>query len=218
MNLLLRDLKKVPFMVIAYVIMAIGLTLTKQAGLGMAPWGVLHEGISITIGMDFGQVVRNLGFIIMFLSLFIKVYPGIGTIFNILIIGATVDLVDQNINFMVVDTFWYSFIVFGIGFIIYNIATAYYITLDLGKGPRDGVFVGMVKLTKLDTKYVKPIIELSVITIGLILGGKVGIGTVILMLFSGYIIDFTFKILKFDPKTRNNTHILEYFKKTNSDI
>ena len=80
-----------------------------------------------------------------------------------------------------------------------------YISTRLGPGPRDGLFVGLSRITKVDVKYIKPTIEMSVLLLGFLLGGIVGYGTVFLIITSGYMVQYFFKILHFDPKTETQS-------------
>ena len=85
-----------------------------------------------------------------------------------------------------------------------------YISTKLGPGPRDGVFVGLSRITQLDVKYIKPAVEFTVLFVGFLLGGTVGIGTLTAMLFSGYLVQFYFKKLGFNPKIENQRNLREY--------
>ena len=85
-----------------------------------------------------------------------------------------------------------------------------YISTKLGPGPRDGIFVGLSRITQIDVKYVKPAVEFTVLAIGFALGGIVGIGTLTSMLFSGYLVQYYFKKLGFNPKIENQRNLKEY--------
>ncbi len=93
-----------------------------------------------------------------------------------------------------------------------------YISTKLGPGPRDGIFVGLSRLTQIDVKYIKPAVEFTVLLIGFLLGMSKGInyvgpGTVIAVIFSGYLVQFFFKKLGFNPKIENQRHLREYLYK-----
>lgn len=209
--MLIKDIKKIPLLVFALFILSLGIVLVKQSGLGLDPWGVFHEGMSNLTGISFGLIIEIIGYIILLFSLLIKIYPGIGTVTNIFIVGKFIDVMLDSNWFVPNDVTKYIY--FLVGFIILCFGRALYISCNLGSGPRDGLFVGIVRFTKIDVKYVKPAIELIVFTIGIIFGGTAGIGTLLLMFLSGYLVQFFFKILKYDPKTKNHSNLAMYFKK-----
>jgi len=209
--MLIRDLKRVPLLVLALFILALGIVLVKQSNLGLDPWGVFHEGMTNLTGLSFGMVIEVIGYIILAFSLLIKIYPGIGTVTNIFVVGKFIDLLLET-NWFVADGI-NRYIYFVIGFIILCFGRALYISCNLGSGPRDGLFVGIVRFTKIDVKYVKPAIELIVFIIGVIYGGTFGFGTILLMFLSGYLVQYFFKLLKYDPKTKNHSSLALYFKR-----
>ncbi|QVK20224.1 membrane protein [Mycoplasmatota bacterium] len=210
--MLKRDIKRVPLLVFALFVLSLGIVLLKQSGIGLDPWGVFHEGMSDVTGIKFGAIIEIIGYIILVFSFFLKIYPGIGTVLNIFLVGKFIDLLLESNLFEISDSVIMQLLFFIVGFIVLNFGRALYISCNLGAGPRDGLFVGVVKFTKIDVKYVKPAIEIIVFTIGVIFGGTYGIGTLILMLFSGYFVDVFFKLFKYDPKTKTNSNILSYFK------
>mgnify|MGYP007094912786 FL=1 len=144
--------------------------------------------------------------------MFLKTKVGIGTIANVLFIGLILDLFDKIITYEP-EEYFYKGILFLIGLLIMTFGRSLYISTKLGPGPRDGLFVGLSRITQIDVKYVKPAIELTVLTIGFLLGGVVGVGTLISMLFSGYLVQFYFKKLGFDPKNEKQRKFSEYLIK-----
>lgn len=212
-DILKEDLLKIPTLLLGFVILALGTILTMKSGLGMSSWGVLHQGLSRVSIFTFGQITIVLGLIILILSvIFLKTKVGIGTILNVLIIGFIMDMFTNLINYEPTE-FLYQAIIFLLGLVIMAFGRSLYISTRLGPGPRDGVFVGLSRITQIDVKYVKPGIELTVLSIGYILGGTVGLGTLTTMLFSGYIVQFFFTKLGFDPKTEKQRSFKEYLTK-----
>lgn len=217
-NLLKKDLLKVPIVIIGFLFLSLGMILTKKAGLGMSSWGVLHQGISLNTGLTFGQVTLYLGLIILALSvIFLKSKVGIGTILNVLLIGFILDFYDNLITYTPSSDF-IAGLLFICGLLIMTFGRSLYISTKLGPGPRDGIFVGLSRITQIDVKYIKPAVEFSILLVGFLLGLRadehlVGIGTVITILFSGYLVQFYFKKLGFNPKIKNQRNLKEYFKK-----
>ncbi len=216
MNEILRnDLKKIPILLIGFLLLSFGMILTMKSGLGMSSWGVLHQGVSLVSGFTFGKVTLVLGLVILVFSvLFLKSKVGIGTIVNVLLIGFLLDMFKYLITYEP-DTYVYQGIMFIIGLIIMTLGRSIYISTKLGPGPRDGIFVGLSRITQIDVKYIKPAVEFSVLLIGFLLGQSMGInlvgpGTVIAVVFSGYLVQFYFKKLGFNPKIENQRDLKEY--------
>ena len=208
--MLINDVKKIPLLVLALFILALGIVLVKESNLGLDPWGVFHEGMSNLTGLSFGMVIELIGYIILLLSLLIKIYPGIGTVINILIVGKFIDFLLETNLFVSGEVTKYLFFI--VGFVILCFGRALYISCNLGSGPRDGLFVGIVKFTKIDVKYIKPSIELIIFILGVLYGGTYGVGTVLLLFLSGYLVEYFFKLLKYDPKTKSHSSIFLYLK------
>mgnify|MGYP000865727884 CR=1 FL=1 len=216
MELLKSDLKNVVVMLLGFLVMSLGITLIMDSQLGLFPWGVLHQGISTVIPLTFGQVTSYLGFIVLFFSvLFFKTNIGPGTILNILMVGPMIDLFDLMVN-LPNDGYVFKTIFFVVGLILMSIGKALYISAKLGAGPRDGLFVGVSRVFKVEVKYVKPIIEVIVLASGYLLGGLVGIGTIITMFMSGYLVQTFFKLFKFESRSDRQRNILDYFRQKKS--
>ena len=163
MDLLREDLKKIPLLMVGFVFLSFGMVLTKRADLGMNAWGVFHQGLSIQTGLSFGIITILLGFVILFFSiLFLKTKIGLGTILNLLIVGLMIDLSDVIYTF-VPDTTLESSILLVSGLFIMTFGRSLYISTGLGAGPRDGLFVGLSRITKYEVKHIKPAIEFTVL-------------------------------------------------------
>lgn len=217
-DVLKKDLLKIPMLFLGFLLLSLGMILTMKAGLGMSSWGVLHQGLSKVSSFTFGQVTILLGVIILFFSvILIKTKVGIGTICNALFVGFIMDFFEEIITFDP-NNYFEKGILFIAGMLIMTFGRSLYISTRLGPGPRDGVFVGLSRITKIDVKYVKPAVELTVLTIGYLLGGTVGVGTLILMLFSGYFVQFFFTKLGFDPKTEKQRSFKDYLIKKDAFV
>ncbi len=214
-NILKNDLKKIPMLLMGFVLLSFGMILTMKSGLGMSSWGVLHQGVSLVSGFTFGTVTLVLGLIILVLSvIFLKSKVGIGTIVNVLLIGVLLDMFKYLITYEP-ETYIFQGMMFGIGLLIMTLGRSIYISTKLGPGPRDGIFVGLSRVTQVDVKYIKPAVEFSVLLIGFLLGQSMGVnlvgpGTVVAVIFSGYLVQFYFKKLGFDPKIENQRNLREY--------
>ncbi|MBN2605012.1 MAG: membrane protein [Bacilli bacterium] len=212
MNAFIEDIKRIPILLLGFIILSLGLMLTIRANIGNTSWSVFHQGVSMQTGLSFGIVTQLFGVIFLIISIvFLKTKIGIGTILNVAIIGFIIDGSDLAYTFIPTTVIEKS-LMFTVGILFTTFGRAMYISARLGAGPRDGIFVGLSRVTKIDVKYVKPGIELIVLVIGFFLGGVVGIGTLISMIISGYLVQFFFKLLQFDPKTEKQSNLLVYFK------
>ncbi len=212
MELFKEDAKSIPLLLVGYIILALGIYLTKLSLLGMSSWSVLHDGLTNVSGLTFGRVTQLLGLVIMVLSIFfLKTKIGIETILNVVLVGFFIDFF-EFLYPVAPDDILIKSIILLFGILFTTFGRSLYITSKLGPGPRDGLFVGLARITKIDVKYIKPSIELTVLLIGVLLGGKFGIGTIIITFVSGYMVQFFFRILKFDPKAEKQSDILNYIR------
>lgn len=213
METLKLDLRKLPILFLGFIFLSVGVMLTKRAELGMDSWGVFHLGLAENLNLSLGTVIQLLGLIILILSIiFLKTKIGIGTILNVALVGYFIDYSDKLYTY-VPDSTIEKFIILIFGILFLTFGRGLYISTKLGAGPRDGLFVGLSRITKIDVKYVKPAIEFTVLILGFLLGGIVGVGTIILIVFSGYLVQYFFKILKFDPKAENQRKFSDYLPK-----
>jgi uncharacterized protein len=211
-KLLLGDLRKIPFLLISLIILSIGISLLRVAGFGLDAWGTLHEGISLSLKINFGVVSVIIGILILVISLPLKIYPGIGTIANIFLVGPSIDFFTPIIERFEMNT---SFLLLT-GYLITNIGRSLYISSGLGAGPRDAIYVGISYLSKKSVVVIKPIIEFIVLGAGLLLGATFGIGIIIMVFFSGIVMTATFKILGYDTKNSKPSTFNSYINLSNS--
>jgi uncharacterized membrane protein YczE len=157
--------------------------LRVRADLGLDPWGVLHEGLSKHVGLSFGTTVIIVGALVLALWAPLRQKPGIGTISNILVIGWAVD---ASLPFVPdAPSLPLRFGLLLAGILLTGLASAAYIGAGLGPGPRDGVMTAIVARTGWSIARVRTAIELVVFGAGWLLGGTVGIGTVLYALMIG---------------------------------
>jgi len=209
-ELLIEDIKKIPGLILAFLIIGYAIAQTKALSFGMAPWDTFGLGIVSKTGLEFGQITQITGFIIILLSIIIKIYPGIGTILNMIFIGLFVDLV-SNFNILLSpENYFLKILILFYALTVQGYGLYYYLKFELGAGPRDGLMVGLVQITGLSVKYVKTGIESIVLLVGFLLGGIIGLGTVIATLSGGYILNKIFDFKKFDAKTTCQRKFSDY--------
>jgi len=180
---------------VGYFVCAIGMVMTINANLGVAPWDVLHQGIGNVTGLTIGKESIALGFIIIIIDIFFGQKIGWGTIFNMIFIGVFVDFIMNNKLIPKFDNFILSLIMMLLGMLILGYGCFIYIGAGYGAGPRDGLMVVLTKKTNKSVRFVKNSIEILAVITGYFLGGSVGIGTAIMSILGGYFFNLHLKQL-----------------------
>ncbi|MGA5876549.1 YczE/YyaS/YitT family protein [Streptomyces cellulosae] len=151
--------------------------LLVRSGLGLEPWNVLHQGLSERTGLSMGVVLTALGALILLLWIPLRQRPGLGTVSNVLVIGAAMDatlaVVPDAHNMAVRVALMVS------GIVLNGAATGLYIAARFGPGPRDGLMTGLNRRTGVSVRLVRTAIEITVVVTGFLLGGTVGVGTLL---------------------------------------
>ncbi|MGW7283369.1 membrane protein YczE [Streptomyces sp. NPDC054844] len=151
--------------------------LLVRSGLGLEPWNVLHQGLAERTGLSMGVVLTLLGAAVLLLWIPLRQRPGLGTISNVLVIGAAMDATLA----VVPDAHgWTPRIAMMVAGIVLNgAATGLYIAARFGPGPRDGLMTGLNQRTGLSVRLVRTAVETTVVVTGFALGGTVGAGTLL---------------------------------------
>ncbi len=157
--------------------------LMIRSGLGLDPWDVLHEAMSELTGLTFGTITALTGALVLLCWIPLRQRPGIGTVSNILVIAVAVDL---TLAVLAPPSAMAPRIVLMVAGVVLNgLASAAYIGVRLGPGPRDGLMTGLHARTGWSIRLVRTATELTVLTTGWLLGGTLGIGTVLYALAIG---------------------------------
>lgn len=196
-------LKRFIRLIIGLYIFAWGLVLCIYANIGLAPWDAFAIGISKVTGISYGNVSIIIGIVLLtVLSLIFKEKIGFGTILNALLIGFFSDLIINAKIIPYMQSLFTGVLMLLTGQILACISSYIYIGAGLGAGPRDSLFIALgKKFPNTPIGIVKSSIEAVVLFIGWLLGAKVGIGTVIYVFTIGFLLQTTFKLLKFDVKS-----------------
>lgn len=178
---------------VGLILYGVGCAMTVEAGLGVDPWTVLAEGLSIHTGIGIGWMANILGFFVLLLWIPLRQKPGIGTIANILLVGTSMQVVLSV--FPPVSGWVAQFAVLLGGIVIVAIASGLYIGAHFGPGPRDGLMTGMHKRLGWPIFACRALVELTVLLIGWLLGGTVGIGTVLFAFLIGPLVHLALPLL-----------------------
>lgn len=211
--------KKMPSLFFGFVLFAIAILATLHSNLGMSPWDVLHMGIVKHSHLTLGQVSETVGFFILLLACFLGTVPGIGSVFNMIFIGIFIDIINSFNIFKTPETLFGRILMLLVGVVIMGWATYFYLRVELGAGPRDGLMEGLVKKINKPLWMIRGSIELIALVIGYFLGGPVGIGTLITAFTIGFSVQWAFKIGKYDSRNVNHMNLIDLYKYlTISDI
>ena len=144
---------------------------------GTTPWTVLAQGISQKVGLSVGVVTFFVSLTVLFFWIFLDVKPGLGTVFNAMIIAIMLDL--TILYFPTPDTYLFKLLLAIFAIFIVGLGSGIYLICNLGPGPRDGLMTGLQKKTNLPIALVRALIEITVASVGWYLGGNLGIGTLL---------------------------------------
>jgi uncharacterized membrane protein YczE len=167
---------RLPQLYVGLFLYGVSLAMMVRGALGLAPWDVLHSGFIRHVPMTLGQAVVLFSFVVLVLWIPLREMPGLGTISNAIVVGlsadATLAVLDRP------DAIVARIALMLGGVVLCGLASALYIGAQLGRGPRDGLMTGLARRTGLSLRLVRTGLEVAVVVIGLLLGGKLGIGTV----------------------------------------
>ena len=183
---------------IGLMIYGLGVALTVDAAIGIAPWDVLAQGISLQSGLSFGVSTVVVSSIVLLLWIPLKVRPGLGTISNAILVGLFADVALYYLP--TPDPYWQKLAMFALGMVVISFATGMYISSGMGKGPRDGLMFGVAQRTKIPFWISRSSIELLVVSVGFILGGQVREGTLLFAICIGYLNQLGLRLFKLADK------------------
>lgn len=207
-NLSLRDQLRVDRLPLRALQMMVGLTgfgfslaLLLESGLGGAPWDVLHTALADRLGLTVGTLSVSVSFVVLLLFLPLRERIGIGTIANAIWVGVSIDLgmlvlpeaggIPLGVTMMLLAV------------VLNGISGAVYIGAQLGAGPRDGLMTGLGRLLNRPVGPVRIVLEVIVLITGTLLGGPLGVGTVVYALGLGPIIQLTLPHVTIPVRTVN---------------
>lgn len=161
----------------------VSLALMVLGAIGLAPWDVLHSGFARHVPVTLGQAVVLFSFVVLLLWIPLREKPGLATVLNALLVGLSADATLVVLD--APDAMGARVALMVGGVVLCAFATALYIGAQLGRGPRDGLMTGLHRRTGLSLRLVRTAIEGTVVVLGLLLGGVLGVGTVVYALGIG---------------------------------
>ena len=165
------------YLVLGLILFGVGETLLITANQGVSPWTVLAQGLSFQFNLSIGVTTFIVSIIVLFFWYPLKQKPGLGTLLNVILISIVIDLSTPILPYP--KTLFYQILQSVIAVLIVGIGSGFYLTANLGPGPRDGLMTGLTSITGYPISFVRALIEISVVILGWYLGGNVGLGTII---------------------------------------
>ena len=181
----------------------LAIALMIEGAVGASPWDIFHLGVSLHVPLSFGtiMIVTAVGVLLAWVPL--RQMPGLGTVANTLLLGPFADL---NLTLLATpDSLPLRWAYLLGGVVVCAFATALYVGAQLGPGPRDGLMTGLARRTGWSIRWVRTVIEITVLVIGVLLGGIVGVGTVVFALGVGPLTQFFLRylVVRLDPPLRS---------------
>jgi uncharacterized membrane protein YczE len=180
--------RRVVQLLIGLILYGVSMAMMLRATLGLNPWDVFHAGVTSRVPLTFGQVTIVVGALVLLLWIPLRQWPGLGTIANVVVIGLAVDaalaVIDSPTGLPAQLTLLLA------GLVLNGLAGGLYIGSQLGPGPRDGLMTGLALRTGLSIRLVRTGLELVVLGAGWMLGGPVGLGTVLYAVTIGPLVQF----------------------------
>lgn len=186
-------LQVMPRLIGGLTLCAAGITMLIRADLGLGPWDVLHQGVAVSTGMSIGVATVLIGFVVLLLWLPLRQRPGIGTVTNVVWIGVSLDVLLSVTS--APSSLGLRWLLLAAGPLVFGVGVAVYIGAGVGTGPRDGVMTGLEQLG-IPVALARSGMELTALTIGWLLGGRVGIGTLYFALTVGPVMHVTLPRLR----------------------
>lgn len=198
--------KSCAVLILSLTAFGIGEGLVLLSDLGSAPWTVLSQGVSLKMGFSVGWASFIISCIVMLLWLPLKLRLGLGTLLNVVVIALFLGLTTEFIPKPTALLARSSYIIVGI--LLIGIGSAFYLTCHQGAGPRDGLMVGLCQRFHLRVGVVRTFIEIAVCSLGSLLGGTLGIGTILFAISIGWVVQFILTRLFATPSLHNEGNSL----------
>jgi uncharacterized membrane protein YczE len=181
-----RTVRRLVQLAVGLVLYGVSMAMMLRSGLGLDPWDVFHSGIAQHLQLSFGTIVIIVGALVLLLWAPLRQWPGLGTVANVIVIGLATDATLAVLDAPRPMAARAGLLVGGI--VLNGLAGALYIGSQFGPGPRDGLMTGLVRRTGRSFRLVRTSLELTVLATGWLLGGVVGVGTVLYALLIGPVV------------------------------
>ena len=191
-----RKARRIPQLLVGLAGYGVAVMMLVQSGLGAASWNVLSEGVSQVLGISFGSATNLIALSVMVFWLPMRELPGLGTLLNVVVVGAAADL--TAVALPTPQHLAAQMVMLCFGLVLLAFCDALYLGAQFGAGPRDGLMTGLVRLTGRPIWLVRTAIEVVVATAGWLMGGTLGLGTVLVALSMGPLVGLLLPPLSVD--------------------
>jgi uncharacterized membrane protein YczE len=172
-------MRRLPGLLLGLVGFGLGIALMAQAGMGLGPWEVLNQGVGLLLGIPMGTASILLGIPILLCWIPLREQPGPGTVVNLFLIGISTNVGLAIFPAPPADALGLALVEMAAGVLIIGVSSGLYLAADLGPGPRDGLMTGLHHRFGWSIAWARLGLELAVLAVGWLLGGTVGIGTIV---------------------------------------
>ena len=199
--------------VVGLLVFSLGVHLTIYANIGLAPWDCLGMGISYHTPLNYGLSMTLIAVTVLLIDLLLKERIGYGTIIDALLTGNFVQMFNSLNPFPENHNTWLGILYMLVGFVLMALGMAIYMKAEQCCGPRDALLVGLGKrMSKIPIGFVEVILWAVVLLVGWLLGGPVGIGTLISTFGAGVVMQIVYSLIHFEPRKMNHKSVIETTK------
>ena len=191
---------------------ALGIVFTLRANIGYAPWDVFHAGLAGTLGITIGLASILVGLALLVVVAAMKETLGLGTVFNMIFVGAFIDLILAVRVIPLAEGYVVGLFMLTSGLALIAFASYLYISSAFGAGPRDSLMIILACKTGKPVGVCRAGVELTAVVIGFFLGGQVGVGTVVAAFGIGFFVQLVFRLMKFDAATVKHESLAQSFR------
>jgi len=209
---LVMILKKMPSLFFGLLLYAVAILLTLYSKMGVSPWDVFHVGVTRHVSLTFGQVSILTGFVIIALSVFLGVVPGLSSILNMIFIGVFIDLINSFSILSTPASLPGRIAMLLAGILMMGWATFFYLRVEMGAGPRDGLMEGLVKKFNKPVWMIRSTIELLALALGFAMGGPVGIGTLLIAFTIGFSVQLAFRMGGYSSENVQHLDLIQMYR------
>ena len=194
---------------IGFPLFAAGVVCNINANIGYGPWEVFHVGITLHTGLSLGTVSILVGLVLVLITIQQGEKFGLGSILNMLLIGLLIDFYRSTALIPIAQGMVQGIVMLIGGLFLIALGSFFYISAGFGAGPRDSLMVLLARKTRLSAGLCRSLLEMTVTFVGWLLGGMVGIGSIISVLCIGICVQIVFRLLRFDPTSVHHDTLQE---------
>lgn len=197
-----RTVRRLVQLALGLTLYGVSMGLMVRSRLGLDPWDVFHYGVAQHLPVSFGTVVIIVGALVLLLWIPLRQWPGLGTVANVVVIGLATDATLARLGAPTSMTARVGLLLGGI--VLNGLAGALYIGSQFGPGPRDGLMTGLVRRTGRSFRLVRTTLEVTVLAVGWLMGGVVGVGTVLYAVLIGPLVQVFLPLLTVELLARDD--------------